>query len=255
MINTLPDLSNDIKTLLDNITDEAEKLLGGNFVGLYIHGSIAMGCFNPLVSDIDFLVVVRKRMTVEEKRDLAQILLNTKVDVPRGIEMSVVQFQFTKNPVFPTPFEFHFSKKWEEKYRLGEIDSTEKSDPDLAAHFMVTKKRGVAWRGLPIDEVFSEIPKEFYSQSLLYDFKDLNKNVILEPAYGILNACRTVAYIKDGMVFSKKEGGEWALKNFDERYFPIVKQALLSYHTGERFPELSGGTRDSFLAYLEQMVE
>jgi len=242
--------------LLDNISAKAENLLGENFVGLYVHGSIAMDCFNPLIGDIDFLIVAREKMSIEEKRDLAQFLLTAKYNVPQGIEMSIVLLKYAKNPVFPTPFEFHFGKEWEEKYRCGEIDySKENIDPDLAAHFVVTKKRGVAWRGLPIDEVFSDVSKELYVKSLLYDFGDLDKNILANPVYGILSACRTIAYLKDELVLSKKEGGEWALKNFDERYFSIVRQALSSYKTGEKFPEFDRNTQDSFVHYVKRLVE
>ena len=195
-------------------------------------------------------------MSIEEKRDLGQILLNAKHNIPKGIEMSSVLLKYAKNPVFPTPFEFHFGKELNEKYRRDEVEySKENIDPDLAAHFIVTKQRGIAWRGLPIDEVFSDVPKEFYVKSLLYDFKDLYKNILANPVYGILSACRTIAYLKDGIVLSKKEGGEWALKHFDERYFPIMSKGLSSYQTGERFPELDANTRDSFVHYVKKLVE
>lgn len=245
-----------IKILLDNLTEKTEKLFGNNFIGLYVHGSIAMGCFNPWVSDVDFLIVVRAKMSVQEKRDLVKILLETDHDIPRGIEMSVVLLEHTKNPVFPTPFEFHFGKELAEKYRRNEIDlAQEKTDPDLAAHFMITKRRGIVWRGLPIDEVFSEIPKEFYIKSLLFDFDDLDKNIISNPVYGILNACCTIAYLKDNLVLSKKEGGVWALKNFEELYIPVVRQALSSYETGEKFLELDNRIRGVLIGYLKELVK
>lgn len=245
----------EIKILLDNIAGEAEQLLGGNFVGLYLHGSIAMGCFNPLVSDVDFLIVVREKMRVEEKRHLAQILLDVKCGSSKGVEMSVVLLEYARNPAFPTPFEFHFSGQWAEKYRRNEVDcSQENSDPDLAAHFTVTKQRGIVWRGLPIDEVFSDIPKEFYVKSLLYDLNDLDKNILADPVYGILNACRTIAYLKNGLVLSKKEGGEWALENLGGEYSPVVRQALASYRTGDEFVKPDGGISDSFVRYAKESV-
>lgn len=249
-------ISSNVAVVLSNISEQAENLLGSNFVGFYVHGSIAMDCFNPLVSDIDFLIVVRAKMSVREKQDLAKILLNTKHDNPKGVETSVVLSEYTKNPVFPTPYEFHFSREWAERYRHNEVDLTkENSDPDLDAHFMIIKKRGVVWRGLPIDEVFSEIPKEFYIKSLLYDFDDLDKNILANPVYGILNACRTVAYLQNELILSKKEGGEWALKNFDEQYLPIIRQALLSYETGEKFFELDSEMQNSFVRYVKGLVE
>ena len=47
--------------------------------------------------------------------------------------------------------------------------------------------------------------------------------------YIILNLARVLAYIKDGLVLSKKEGGEWALKNVHERYHSLIQNALTEY--------------------------
>ena len=46
---------------------------------------------------------------------------------------------------------------------------------------------------------------------------------------GCYNPSRVLAYIKDGLVLSKKEGGEWALKNFHERYHSLIQDALIEY--------------------------
>lgn len=246
----------EIKKLLDNMNNRVEELLDGDFVGLYVHGSIAMGCFNPGVSDVDFLVVIRNKLRVEEEKKLIKILLNESNNVPKGIEMSVVLLSQTKNPIFPTPFEFHFGKEYEDKYRRDETDlSKQNTDPDLVAHFTITKKRGITWSGLPINEVFSEIPKEMYAKSLLYDFNDLDKNIVSNTIYGILNACRTIAYLKDGLVLSKKEGGEWAMENFDKQYFDILEKALATYKTGENFLELDENVGISFVRYAKRLVE
>lgn len=44
-----------------------------------------------------------------------------------------------------------------------------------------------------------------------------------------MNLARVLAYIKDGLVLSKKEGGEWALKNVHERYHSLIQGALIEY--------------------------
>ncbi|MDO4667672.1 MAG: nucleotidyltransferase domain-containing protein [Streptococcus sp.] len=53
--------------LLDRITtdfvENSHQILGENLVGIYLHGSVAMGCFNDKKSDIDLLVVVNNDIT------------------------------------------------------------------------------------------------------------------------------------------------------------------------------------------------
>ena len=41
-------------------TERSREILGENLAGVYLHGSLAMGCFNPRKSDLDLLTVVRE---------------------------------------------------------------------------------------------------------------------------------------------------------------------------------------------------
>src|SRR4051812_32518722 len=46
-----------VKTFVYHLLDRTKNILDNNLVGFYIHGSLAMGGFNPKSSDIDILVV------------------------------------------------------------------------------------------------------------------------------------------------------------------------------------------------------
>ena len=98
------------KEILIKIANEYYKILGNNLIGIYVHGSIAFGCFNPNKSDIDFIVVVNNIPSLEEKEALVQMLLCLNKEVPdKGYEMSVVLSRFCKEFIYPTPFELHYS--------------------------------------------------------------------------------------------------------------------------------------------------
>jgi len=71
--------------------DALADALGSNLAGLYLHGSLAMGCFNPACSDVDLLAVTRRGMTVETKRRVAELLLKTS-GAPSPIEISFLRF-------------------------------------------------------------------------------------------------------------------------------------------------------------------
>ncbi|WEG14393.1 nucleotidyltransferase domain-containing protein [Pullulanibacillus sp. KACC 23026] len=55
---------------------ELKYLLKNKLVGLYIHGSLALGGFNPAGSDVDVLVVTSGRLTLPLKRSLAKCCLS-----------------------------------------------------------------------------------------------------------------------------------------------------------------------------------
>ena len=54
--------------LLDRFVSENRKILGDNLVGVYLHGSAAMGCFHPETGDLDLLTVVNDPLSDETKR-------------------------------------------------------------------------------------------------------------------------------------------------------------------------------------------
>jgi streptomycin 3"-adenylyltransferase len=221
--------------LLTKIVGSLETVLDGSLVGIYVHGSIALGSFNYSKSDVDFLVVVRRPLTLQEKRKIIDFTLEADKEAPKkGLEFSIVTEDQVKDLAYPTPFELHYSSDWRKRYENGMVD-LEKSmeDADLAAHFAITKFRGICVYGEPIDEVFPDIPQEYYWRSIYEDAESVLENLGKDPVYGILNLCRVMAFKKDRLILSKKEGGEWALKNLEKRFHSLVLKALKSYASGK----------------------
>ncbi|MDD6156298.1 MAG: nucleotidyltransferase domain-containing protein [Lachnospiraceae bacterium] len=53
----------DYREVTEEFVIQSRKILGDNLTGVYLHGSAAMGCFNPEESDIDLLVVVKDALS------------------------------------------------------------------------------------------------------------------------------------------------------------------------------------------------
>jgi streptomycin 3"-adenylyltransferase len=51
----------------------------------------------------------------------------------------------------------------------------------------------------------------------------------VNPVYFVLNACRVRAFLAEGLILSKDEGGEWALAHLAERHAAVIGQALRIY--------------------------
>jgi streptomycin 3"-adenylyltransferase len=66
-----------------------QHTVGPNLTGIYLHGSLAYGCFNPTQSDIDLLVFTKERMAVGTKRRVAHVLLQYSAH-PVPLEVSVL---------------------------------------------------------------------------------------------------------------------------------------------------------------------
>ena len=107
-----------LNTLIQNIKNGFCQILADNLTGIYIHGSIAFGCFNWVNSDVDFIVAVEKEPSLEDKMKIIQLMLELDKTAPaKGLEMSVVLKQHCTDFVYPTPYCLHFSNSHEEKYK------------------------------------------------------------------------------------------------------------------------------------------
>ena len=220
-------------SLINGFVERSKEILRDNLVGVYLHGSLVMGCFNPQKSDIDLIVVVDQPLTDSEKRAYMDMVVSVNACGPaKGIEMSIVLRRVCKPFVYPTPFELHFSAGHLEWYNedpdeyIREMNGTDK---DLAAHFTVINNRGKCVYGLPIKDVFSEVPSCDYMDSLWYDVEGAAEEITDYPMYLTLNLARVLAYQEEGLVLSKKEGGEWAIKTLPPEYRPLITDAMREY--------------------------
>ncbi len=225
--------------LLDAIQKTHVEILGDNLVGLYLHGSIAFGCFNPSQSDVDYIAVIHEPPGLETRLRLLEAIYHlNRTAPPKGVEMSVVLLEHCRHFVYPTPFALHFSNAHTAAYARdprGFASSMHGTDIDLAAHFTVIRHKGVVLCGPPVQAVFGEVPWENYLDSILADVAGACEAVHHDPVYTILNLCRVCAAVREKRVLSKAEGGAWALAHLDALYAPLLRGALACYRTGAAF--------------------
>jgi hypothetical protein len=219
-----------VKKKVEDISAFFFRYLPDNLTGFYLHGSLMMDCFNPNISDIDFLVVVDKKLTVPQKQEIIKFLQ----DIDQGQfspEMSIITLESLKNLVYPSPFELHYSHTTRNAYTSGQVSwEKERFDTDLVAHYMAVRERGICFFEKPVNAVFPEIPKEMFMASIVQDLHWINQEIKTLPfTHVILNPCRALAYINEGKFMSKKEGGEWALQHLPLKYSTMIEQALAAY--------------------------
>lgn len=225
--------------ILEKIKSAYQSILGDSMTGIYVHGSIALGCFNWDKSDIDFIVVVKEAVNQSQKEALIQELIDLdEVCPPKGLEMSVVLEQVCSPFVYPTPFELHFSNAHKENARNNLAEycrNMNGTDVDLAAHFTVIGKAGQVLCGKPVSEVFAPVPRECYLDSIRADVEGAVEEIVADPVYYILNLCRVLAYLEQGMILSKQQGGEWGIAHLPEIYGPMLVRALECYGSNRSF--------------------
>lgn len=218
----------DCDTDLRRYVEEALAATGLEPSGVYVHGSLAMGCFYRAKSDVDLLVVVPETLTAAEREHAARELAERSIARPMlgDLELSVLTERQAAEGT--REYEVHYSAYWTEKILAGEYAGPG-TDADLAAHVSVVRQRGVALSGRPAVDVFGEVSDEDYLGAIEADLRDVD--LVAEPYYGVLNACRVLMLRESPQVVSKEEGGEWGIRSLPEEHRNVVEQALRCYRS------------------------
>lgn len=216
-------------TILETLTEGFKAILQDRCVGLYLHGSLCLGSFQWQSSDIDLIAVVYDEIDLETKTQIVEMLLKHQKEYPaKGLEFSLLKRKDCKNFQYPTPYLLHFSPLYIQEARKDSRTFSKKmhgTDPDLAAHLTVILNKGITLYGQEISKTFAPVPKKAYLQSILWDLKDSKTQIFEKPVYYLLNFARTLAFIQDDLVLSKKDGGQWAIQK-KVPYSYLITQAL-----------------------------
>lgn len=250
-----------IQTQVNTIIAACRELIDSNLVGIYLHGSLATGCHNPDRSDIDLLIVVEHGLSVETKRTLAELFLRLEGQ-PRQLEVSVLTWAQLHPWQYPTLFDFHngdwvagdlASGAWQQ-WNNSELYPTY-ADPDLAAHITLLNHRGLCLFGQPIAEVFPSVPAGHYRQSILLDFDWGLKRIDQRPMYFVLNACRIAAFLQEGLILSKDEGGQWGLRHAPEDAKAAIQDTLHIYRGEAQEAELNSESLVQFISWVTPLIK
>jgi len=233
-MTTMPEHAEErLVALLDGIRNACRMVLGDNLVGVYVHGSIVLACFNWQKSDVDYLIVVRSPLSPTDKLRLmdATVALDRQAP-PKGLEMSVVLAQHCRAFLHPMPFELHFSHIHLAAYTRhpeAYCAAMHGTDADLAAHIAVIRHKGMALCGEAITTLFAPVPAESYADSIRRDVRDAVPQASANPVYAVLTLCRALAFLEDELILSKYEGGAWGLVALPDDYHALIIAAMQDY--------------------------
>jgi streptomycin 3"-adenylyltransferase len=183
------------------------RVLGPALVGLYLHGSAAMGGWSPERSDVDLLGVVARPLDRRAKREISARLHHPSLvcPAPAGLELSLVTAAVAANPPRRPPFELHVDTGPSPQTHLG---GPAAADPDLLLHFAVCRRAGVAVAGPAPVQVFAEPPRGWLLERAAAELRWAVRHG--DFACRVLNACRAWRYLEGDVLGSKVEGGRWA---------------------------------------------
>jgi streptomycin 3"-adenylyltransferase len=243
-----------VRPQLDELADGLLALLGADLGGLYLHGSIALSCFNSARSDIDAIALTARPLSDDERFAVADLFLRISAR-PYAIEAHLVTTEQLRRWRYPPPYDFHYGESHRERLALdpaAPLGRPVEGDPDLAAHYDVVRAVGIALVGPPPRSVFPEVPPADLEDALRRDFEWCRG--VRSALYGVLSPCRIWAALGTGELHSKTTGAEWALTRLPTELRPPVERALDSYRGAGEPIELDEAERQRLLTYIEQRL-
>ncbi|GHO70071.1 streptomycin 3''-adenylyltransferase [Ktedonobacter sp. SOSP1-52] len=234
-----PTIPTTIPTLLDALLLGVQQMLGQNLVGLYLRGSLAMGDFDPLASDVDFFAVTEHLLTEAEFTDLTTMhdtlakLPNPYAKHLEGAYIPRVSVRrFTLGERLPTLFRQEQLKWYEHDYNwvlerwvvrehgltLCGPAPTTLVDPisatDLREAVRLRMPEWLRWANQPDDPDWQ-----------LH---------LGQKAYVIQTMCRALCTLATGTLPSKPQAVAWALATLPEPWHSTVEHSQ-AWHNKQTF--------------------
>jgi streptomycin 3"-adenylyltransferase len=236
-----------IEPLLAAVRD----LLGEDVVGVYLFGSAVLGGLQPQ-SDVDVLVVSRRRTTRAEKQRLIAQLLSVSLR-PRPLELTIVVEDEIRPWRYPPRMDFQYGDWWRSEFERGEVEPWESpTNPDLASLVRMALLADTPLLGPPPADVLEPVPRSDYADALVHGIDGLLRDVESDTRNVVLTLARIWSGLETDELRSKDAAADWALARLPAEHRPALERARAIYlgREEERWDDLGPRVR----AYVDHVV-
>ena len=169
-----------------------DDVLSAGRTQLVVHGSLALGGFDVITSDVDVLALVDDTASIQSTvwQSLGDRLAALRFP-GRGLELSVVDQRAAADPRRPWPFLLHLANgPAGERVVVGRPDQ---GDPDLLMHEAVARAHGIGDGDVPVADVSGEVDRRIVLGYLADELTWAGQHA--GEAYLVLNAGRALRYL------------------------------------------------------------
>jgi hypothetical protein len=220
--------------------------LGPALIGVYLHGSAALGDYDPARSDIDVLAVCAAPLDAGEGDRLGAALGRDSLPCPAGagLEFSLVTQAAARDPARAPAYELH---GWDRHGRVRH--GAGRGDPDLPLHYAVVRRAGLVVCGPPPADILRDVPRDEQIRLAAGELDWAVANA--GPATQVLTACRAWALSAEGRFRSKRAAAEWALGHGA----PALVAEVLADHRAARESRPDAAAVARFVASVRTRLE
>jgi hypothetical protein len=235
----------------------AKEILGDQFVGMYLYGSLSSGDFNPETSDVDFLVVTTETLSEKKIAELEsmhqRIWASGLKWVPRlegaYIPQKDIRRQEPNNARCPTINEGKFYM--------------DKPGSDWIIQRHIVRECGVVLAGpVPKTLIDPVTPDKLQGAVLeilekwwfpmIDDASWLREHGSNYHGFTVITMCRALHALKYGTIVSKPVAIRWAKENLGSQWLKLIDQAVASQFGSHS--EFLDETLD-FIRFTREIIE
>jgi predicted nucleotidyltransferase len=224
-----PYVNEAVHVLLENV----KGVLGNYFLGLYLHGSLAGGYFNPDHSDIDFLIVTTQELPekiIPKLKKMHKHIWENGSEWVRKLEGTYIPVNSlykynASDPPRPHVNADKFMFIPNEQYWVIERQ--------------ILREKGVVIAGPPIRSLIAPITSKEIRQSVILGISEAWPSRVNDgewltlsgyQPYIVLTCCRILYTLKYGTIKSKQVSARWALKALGHQWQSLIKEAMKWKH-------------------------
>lgn len=214
-----------VREIVFDLRDGLQNTINDKLIGFYLYGSLTYDCFNPEISDIDFVVVLSESLTLEEEQKIAQLHkhLASESEYGNRLEGTYLTAAQVKSDHYPPDFLYYVEGKEFVKAENGQ------KEQDFPMHRQHLYESGLRIFGYETHKLFTPVPWDVLKRSLRQEMPFIKTQIEKRPIYAVLNLCRVVRAHETRSLSSKKQGGEWALQFLPAKFHELIKVALIGY--------------------------
>ncbi len=249
----------DVNEVLHILLTSTHKILGNQFIGIYLYGSLSSGDFNPESSDIDFLVVTTDALSESKVSELEHMHNRiwatgskwaTKLEgayVPKDL----IRHHTRDNVACPTVNEGRFYVAG-----LG-------SDWIIQRH--IVREVGTVLAGPNPKALIDPVSPEEIRGAVLGILQEWWFPMLEDPswlanhgseyhAFAVLTMCRALYTLEHGTILSKPKAARWVRQTLSKPWVLLIDKAVAAArHEGQS--DFLDETLDFIRFTREQVIE
>ena len=229
-IDTLP-ICEDLRDMLRAYVDAVRSLPSVDTVGVYLHGSLAVGGWNPLHSDVDFAALQRRPLGDAELRALAEMHERLVRAHPAAVRLD--------GRYVPLERAGSYRRGLVPSCREGRVVPGRPGDVN-AVMWHTLRTRGIALFGPQAADLVPPVTRDDLMENMRFNLEFLSRRMPVyllggteSTVFGVLSLCRVLHTLCTSEIVSKEEAAEWALGEIDDRWHPLVRCATRRYADGD----------------------